>query len=171
MLLIQKQLSIQQKGDRAVIQQTDLHIGPKTTGGDITMTALKCVDQGCETRDCLRRWRCRRKTGPHSGIGIGGQRELADHKHAAGNRLHRKIHLAFGIIENSVSKQALGHSFDALRRIAWFDGDESQQSRSDGTNKVAADFDLRMFDTLDKGNHAIVEGMVSEQKQLDQSII
>jgi hypothetical protein len=30
---------------------------------------------------------------------------------------------------------------------------------------------LRMFDTLDKGNHAIVGDRVNELEQLDQSII
>lgn len=114
------------------------------------------IDQPVEAELRFSRCRGRGEAGSHATAGVGGQCELADQQQCTAGVVQRTVHLAGIVGENAVTKQSLCHSRDLRLAVAWFNGDQREQARTNRADDGIVHGHIGFSHALDEGKHGAI---------------
>lgn len=144
----------QGKGDRAIVDQHDLHVGAELAELAVEVTGLGFLLK--ITKQCAAMFRCRSggKAGTVAFLSVGGQRELRHDEQATIDVAQAQVHAVVGVGENAVIENALEQTVGLRSAVVFFYGDQGHDAGADSADVDIVDGDFGFADPLDDGDHA-----------------
>jgi hypothetical protein len=131
---------VEQQGDRAVVDQLDLHLGAEAAAFDLAAAGAEPRDQQLDERPGALGRRRAGERRPASPLHRSEQRELRDDQQAAAGGGEVEIHPPLAVVEQPQGGELLGRGLDLALAVAGLDADQHEQAAADGGDPLVADF-------------------------------
>ncbi len=138
----------QQKRDRSVVDQGDLHVRAKTAGRNSTESLADTVDKHLVQNTCLLRGRRRIEARTSASARIGRQGELRNHQDFTRDVDDTAVHRLRFVRKNPDVRRSVRELFRDHRRVFRENADEHQQPGTNRRNDRVVDGDTRLPDAL-----------------------
>jgi len=132
--------AVEQEGDRAVIDQFDLHRSSKDPGGDLQAGGSQDVGHAQVEPFGVSRLGRRREAWPPAGPTIGEQSELARHQHTSSNFRDALIHFSGVILEGPKLGDLVGHPGRVVVVVLAGDSQQGEPTETDPADDRSIDF-------------------------------